>query len=440
MHKSVHIVSGTLLAVAVGVSAAACGSSSNSAQGGGAPGAAGQGGRPGGGPGGGAFGRTTMTVELAPTSRAMVTEKITVVGNLIGAMTVDVVPKVSGRLETVNVRLGDPVSRGQLIAQVEDRELREQVRQAEASYEVSRATVRQRETDLKSADTNLERSRNLADRNLISRQTLDDAQARYDAAVAQVDLAKAQFAQAKARLDELQINLANSRILSPVNGFVGRRTLDPGAFVGPSAPVVSVVDIHFVRLVANLVEKDLRRVQVGMAAEVGVDAYPGETFAGRVARVAPVLDPSTRTAQMEVEIPNPGNRLKPGMYARVEFTVEERPNALVVPRNALVDIEGKRGVFVAAEKTARFRLVTTGLQNANVVEILSGVNDGDHVVTTGAGSLRDGDAILLPGAVPGGPGGAGRPGSGRPGGTGGPGQRRPGGQPPAGPGPTRQGT
>ena len=362
----------------------------------GSPGTAASPGR-GGARGGGGFGGGTVTVELASVSRADLTEKTMVVGNLIGAATVEVVPKVNGRLETISVKIGDRVSRGQQIAKVEDREISEQVKQGEASYEVSRASVRQREADLRFAETNLERSRNLFARNLLPRQSLDDAQARFEAANAQLDLAQAQFAQAKSRQDELKITLSNTEIVSPVDGFVARRNLDPGAFVGPNSPVVAVVDIHVVRLVANLVEKDLKRVKNGMPAEVEVDAYPGETFHGQVARVAPVLDPATRTAQMEVEVPNSSFRLKPGMYARVRFTVDRRAKTLAVPRVALLDIEGRRGVFVAENQVARFREVVTGLQEATLVEVTEGVHDGDRVVTTGAGSLKDGDPILLTG-------------------------------------------
>ena len=106
-----------------------------------------------------------------------------------------------------------------------------------------------------------------------------------------------------------------------------------------------MVQIDRVRLVANVVEKDLRRVRVGSTADVEVDAFPGEIFHGRVARMAPVLDPATRTAQMEVEVPNADFRLKPGMYSRVRLTVATKPQALTVPVNAVVVVEGKRGVF-----------------------------------------------------------------------------------------------
>ncbi len=338
-----------------------------------------------------------MTVEVGSVRREAVSEHVTIVGNLIGEATVEVVPKVSGRLQSVRVKLGDPVSDGQPIAVIEDSEIREQVKQAEASFEVARATVRQRDADLKFAETALERARSLYDRQLLPRQGLDDADARYQAAVAQGDLARAQFAQAQARQDELRFTLANTIIRSPVTGFVGKRYLDPGAFASQNSPVVSVVALRTVRMVANLVEKDVSRVRQGTAAAVEVDAYPGEQFTGRVARVAPLFDAATRTAQMEIEIPNPAYRLKAGMYARVRLTVDTRPNALVIPRNALVEVEGKQGVFVASGQKAAFSAVKTGLQDETKVEITAGLNDGARIVTTGAGSLRDGDTIVLAG-------------------------------------------
>lgn len=352
-----------------------------------------------GGRGGSTF-RPPMTVELGSAGRADLAEHIMVVGNLIGAVTVEVVPKTSGRLDAIQVRLGDRVKRGQVIAKVEDRELSEQVKQAQASFEVASASVRQREADLKFANTNLQRSQNLFGRQLLPKSTLDDAEARSEAAAAQLDLARAQFAQAKARLDELRISLSNTIVVSPVDGFVGRRNLDPGAFVSANTPVVSVVDIHFVRLVAGLVEKDLRRVAAGMPADVEVDAFPGEVFFAKIARVAPVLDPATRTAQIEVEVPNPVFRLKPGMYARVLLTVDRRTAVLVVPRNAVVDLEGTRGVFMAADNKARFMPVQIGLQDDQHAEIREGLHEGDKVITTGAGALRDGDTIILAGQPP----------------------------------------
>ncbi len=147
-------------------------------------------------------------------------------------------------------------------------------------------------------------------------------------------------------------------------------------------------------MVANLVERDMRRVPVGTAANVEVDAYPGETFKGRVSRVAPVFDPATRTAEIEIEVPNVGYRLKPGMYSRVELTISTRSDAITVPRNALVDLGGRSGVFIAApaEKaegtrgggavqnvqnvmTAKFLPVEVGIRDGEVIEITKGLDE-----------------------------------------------------------------
>jgi multidrug resistance efflux pump len=144
-----------------------------------------------------------MTVELASSTRRPMVATVTVVGNLIGAASVDAVPRGQGRLDAVYVKLGDQVRHGQPLAKIEDREIVEQIRQAEATYNVSQATIRQRQADLKLAQNNLDRSRSLYERDLLPRQTFDDTDARYQAAQAQLDLAEAQMAQSKARLDEL---------------------------------------------------------------------------------------------------------------------------------------------------------------------------------------------------------------------------------------------
>ena len=375
----------------------------------------GGGGRGGFGGGGGGFrggggnfggGRGPMVVELAAARMATMSQEVRVVGNLIGEATVAVAPRTAGRLQDVFVRLGDRVSRGQRIAKIEDFEIVEQVKQAEAAQEVAAATIRQREADLQLALTNVERSRNLFQRQLLPKQTLDDNEARYQAAVAQIDLAKAQSMQSKARLDELRINLANTVIVSPVNGFVAKRSVDPGAFVSQNAPIVDVVDISRVRLVVNVVERDLKELRSGAAAKVEVDAFPGELFQGRIARVAPVLDPATRTAPIEIEIANSDFRLKPGMYARVGITTANKKETLVVPVDAVADLGGRRGVFQHLNGIAIFRAIEVGTEGEELIEVIGGLNEGDQVITTGARALRDGDRVQLNGGR--GTGGRGR--------------------------------
>lgn len=352
-----------------------------------------------GGRGGGGFGAQPLLVETARATRADMSEELQIVGNLVGAASIEVAPKINGRLHQLTVRIGDRVRRGQQVARVEDDELLQQVNQAEAAFEVASATVRQRDADLTLAETNRARIQNLFARSLLSAQERDDGEALYQASTAQLDLARAQRDQAQASLDELRINLENTVMVSPVDGFVGRRYLDPGAYVTQSTAVVSIVDIHLVRLIANLVERDLQRVHNGVQARIEVDAFPGESFFGEVARIAPVLDPATRTAEIELEVPNTDFRLKPGMYARVYLNVGSKSGALVIPREAVVLRNSARGAFVvdvqSERPTVRFVTLVIGLEDDQHIEVTDGLAEGDVVVTTGSAGLQHGDPILV---------------------------------------------
>jgi RND family efflux transporter MFP subunit len=383
--------------------------------GGGAPGAgAGAGGAGGGRAGGRGARGGAMTVEVATTSRHEIVDFITVVGNLVGDSTVDVVPRVAGRIENVLVKLGDRVNRGQSVVKIEDRQVREQVNQVRANIEVNQATVVARENDAKVAQNNLDRAKASFERGLVSAASLEDAESRYNSAVSQVTVAKAQLVSTQARLDELTVTLNDTNVVSPVDGFVGRRNLDAGAFAGANTAIISVVDISTVRMVANLVEKDFRRISRGAQAFVEVDAFPGEQFSGRVSRVAPIFDPATRTASMEIEVPNPGYRLKPGMYARVRLEAGRKQDALTVPRAALIDVGSQRGVYALeqGQDIAHFRPVEVGLADLERVEILKGIPEGTRVITTGALAVRDGDRVAVAGGRGGGEG-RGRGGEGR---------------------------
>jgi RND family efflux transporter MFP subunit len=370
-------------------------------------------------------GAVAMTVETAAAGRHEITDFITVVGNLVGDATVDIGPRVAGRIEAVHVKLGDRVERGQVVAKVEDRELRQQISQVQANLELNKATVVARENDVKVTAAAFERARMTEERGLISKAALEESESRQNSAASQVTMAQAQLAATLARYEELKITLSNTSVLSPVDGFVGRRNLDPGAFAGTNTAILSLVDISTVRLIANIVEKDFKRVERGADAVVEVDAFPGERFTGQVSRVAPVFDPATRTATIEIEVANPGFRLKPGMYARVRLMAEHRADALTVPRPAVVDVGGRRGVYLVDGENARFRDVRTGLSDDERIEILEGVEEGAVVVTTGALAIRDGERITTAAAARRG----GEPGVGRGGRGGGRGGRS--GAPPA---------
>ena len=305
-----------------------------------------------------------------------------------------VVPRVNGRLQSVNIKLGDPVRHGQVIAKVEDLEIQEQVRQAEASYQVSQASIRQREADLKLAKTNLDRSKSLL---RASASPSADVR-RHRGAVSGGPRAGRSRAGA-VRAGQGATRGAEDDLVEYADRVTSRRLRRkalsrPGALRARTRRSRRVVDIRTVRMVANLVEKDVKRVAAGTPADVEVDAYPGEKFTGRVSRVAPVFDPATRTAEMEIEVPNPGFRLKPGMYARVQLTVAPAPERADGAKQCARDLDGKNGVFIASQRRrqgrrpARYRWRTsnggersgtrTRTVTVSFLPVETGIRDGQH--------------------------------------------------------------
>jgi RND family efflux transporter MFP subunit len=199
----------------------------------------------------------------------------------------------------------------------------------------------------------------------------------------------------EAILAQERIRLQNTQIVAPFSGEIVRRNVDSGALVSPSTPLVTLVHLETLKVVANVLEKDIALVKVGMKAKVLPEAYPDKPFEGTIVRINKALDLATRTLQAEINIPNPGHLLKPGMFARIEVALKEKPNTLAVPREAVFEEGGKRFVFVVDGSQAFRRAVVTGIEQSQLIEVVEGLKDGDKVVIRGQESLRDGSSIRV---------------------------------------------
>ena len=194
--------------------------------------------------------------------------------------------------------------------------------------------------------------------------------------------------------DEVGYDYKPYEVKSDAKGVVARILLNPGASVNPSSPILNLVDVDTVKVVTAVDEKKIRFIALGLPAAVTLEAFPGETFNARVSNISPVGNPVARTIDVELSIANPSHRLKPGMYAEVEW-IESRRTALVVPLISVVDRGGRKYVFLAGDGLARMVPVTVGAVVGDVIEILSGLSGDERIITTGAGLLNDQDKISL---------------------------------------------
>ncbi len=198
--------------------------------------------------------------------------------------------------------------------------------------------------------------------------------------------------------DEVGYEFKPFEVKSDAKGTVARLMVNPGAMVGPAVPILTLVDIDTVKAMAAVDEKKIRFVRLGQEAVVTLEAYPGERFAARVTNISPLANPAGRTIEVELAIPNPGHRIKPGMYAEAEW-IQGRRRALVVPLAAVVDRAGAKFVFRAEGGLAKQIPVTTGAVAGDFVEILTGLDGTETIVTTGAADLLDQGKIRVAGAA-----------------------------------------
>jgi RND family efflux transporter MFP subunit len=340
----------------------------------------------------------TITVTTAQARTASIPVNLELTGSLKPKEQVDITSKVTGRVERLTVQVGDVVRRGQVIAELEDAELAQQVRRAQAAREVARATVQQRNAELGNAKADADRAKQLLDQGLLARQDYDAKLTAFRVMQAQVSLANAQTEQASAELRELLIQREQMRIVAPLSAHVAQRFVDVGAIVSPATPIVRLVNLSTMVTLANVPENAISKLRVGSRASVKVDALDEAQFEGKVARIAPVLDVATRTALVEVEIPNPSGRLKAEMFARVRLDVESTRQAVLIPRDSLVYKGQQPGVYVVVSNKPVFRAVETGSAHGGSVEVVANLPSGATVIKRGAAMLQEGDEIrIVPG-------------------------------------------
>jgi membrane fusion protein (multidrug efflux system) len=295
------------------------------------------------------------TVEVTTVSRAKLREDINAVGTIRSNESVILKPEVAGRITRLNFSDGQQVQKGHLLVGFD--------------ATVNLAEVRQAKAELAIAAANFTRNADLARQKFISERAKDESDAN-------VQVLEAKLALAQARLAKLEIK-------APFSGIVGIRTVSVGDYVKDGAELVNLDDVSSVKVDFRVPEKFADRTARGQLIEVNVDALPGRVFTTKVDAIDPQVDASGRSSLLRGRIANTDGKLKPGMFARVRLILSERPNALVVPEEAIVPQGDKVTVWKVVDGKVQRIEVTAGLRRAAKVEILSGLALGDTIVTAG---------------------------------------------------------
>ena len=345
-----------------------------------------------------------VAVETASLTRGPLQDVRRFTGSLEAANEFDLAARTGGRLRQLMVDIGDTVERGQLIARLDSEEQEQAVAEAKAARDVARAQLAETRAALASARKELDRTRALRERRVASQAELEAAEARVAAEQSREQLATAQIAQREAALAAARVRLSWTEIRADWEGdgdtrVVGERYRDEGASLNAGDPVVSLMDTRTLRAVGFVTERDYAHLHPGQSARLAVDVYPGEPFPATVARLAPRFSPGSRQARLELAVPNPNDRLRPGLFARMAITVGEAEDALWVPRDALVRRGDETGIYLVDDDVdegepprARYQVVVTGVRDGDRVQIREPDLRGD-VVTLGQHLIQDGSPL-----------------------------------------------
>jgi RND family efflux transporter MFP subunit len=366
-----------------------------------------------GGKGGPDRSAVAVAVEVEPVRQDTIRDIAVFTGSLVPQSQFVVAPKATGWLKKLLVDIGDRVGRNDVIAVLDDEQFTRQVEQAGAELQVAKANAENAASALDLAQREYKRITALREKQIASAAELDTAAAQYNAGQTQLKVAQAQVAQKEAALESAKLQLSYTQVRAfweagDPNRVVGERFVDEGALVQMNQPIVSILENNPLLAVVFVIERDYPKMAIGQQALVTTDAYPGRTFTGRIRRIAPLVKETSRQARIEIEVPNPDHRLKPGMFVRAQVEFATHPNATLVPFSAVVRRAGREGVFVVPAPTAasvpaqkgaavpaRFVPVTIGIVNGETVEIVEPEVSGS-VVTLGNHLLENGSRVILP--------------------------------------------
>jgi RND family efflux transporter MFP subunit len=322
----------------------------------------------------------TIPVKVAPVERGSLAELFNTSGMVEARQSASLAPKISGRIGRVMVRLGDYVSAGQLLIELEKDDLLNNKKQAQAAYD-------QADTNYRINRDNLARMKKLFADGLIAQQQMETAQA-------QNDMAESQRNQARVGVELTDSMVKNAEIRAPINGYIGLCNANPGEVVNPGVPLVSIVDLSRIYVAITLSNNYISQIRRGQTAQVEL-GVPAQKQTGTVTEIAPAANPATKTFTVRIAIANPGYRFKEGMLADIQLNFNQRANILKIPMEAIIDDIGKKSVFVIKDNIAQRIEVVPGISDGKMVEIVSGLTSSDQVVVLGQNNLEEGSKVVV---------------------------------------------
>lgn len=313
------------------------------------------------------FVQNAIPVTVAQAEITELRNALTLVGTIMAGSDVNIVTEAGGRILKLYANPGQFKSAGSVIAEIDSELRRASVMNAQAAYD--------------KAKIDYERMEKMFKEGVMNAMQMDQARYGFQAAEAQLIMSKRQ--------------LRDTKVTTPISGIINAKMVDQGATVGMNAVIANIVDISSLKVKVNVSEKDAFALKTGDKVLITTDVYPGIEFPGSVMSIAPKAD-EAHTYPIEIRMSNSKEHpLKAGMFGKVSFTTIEKSDALIIPRSALIGSIKNPKVFVVQDGKAELREVQTGADAGTKLEILSGLQAGESIVTNGQNNLRPGSKVTI---------------------------------------------
>lgn len=324
--------------------------------------------------------RNLRSVEIMTVGKGEISSAFAYTGKAAPSKEVSVVPTIPGKVINYNYEVGDRVGQGAVLFTVDATDLQSNMRTLEANYNVAKL-------GRDNAKSTYENNKLLFDEEIISKQEFDQIKYAYESA-------EAQLASIQVQIDNLKKNISDCAVTSPMAGVIAARGVERGGFASQAAPAYTVMDLSTIKVEVGVSEQVLNTIHVGDQVSVQMTATSEAPLMGKVSTISPAAG-QTGTYTVKVELNNQDGKIKAGMMAEVNFTMESAKDAIILPRNAVIEKEGETYVYIVENGKAKKVAVVLGIEADDTIEITSGLQDGNDVVIKGQTYISDGEEVNI---------------------------------------------
>lgn len=335
-----------------------------------------------------------IKVKTADVKTGQIEAVYTITGALVPAQVADISTQLNAKVLEVNIKAGDTVTEGQILARLDDTQLSAQLNQAQATYQGSINTREQAKINLDNAAAALSRTKTLYAEGAVAKVQLDADQKAYDLAKSQYDASTASgVSGAKASVDSIRAQVDNAIIKSPIPGVVISSNITIGETATVGSPLVTVADMSSLKLKGTISQAALPYIKKGDTVDLFIDIYPDRTFQGTISEIGSMSVSTGAYFPIEVSMPNT-EKFASGISAHADIKARGAERQ-IVPASAVIENNGENHLFVIEDGIAKKTTVLTGLRNDGEIEILKGLEGGEKVAVTNANHLFDGMPVEI---------------------------------------------